>query len=257
MTAVDPQADSNPGPIRYDDGPFPRARIGFVCVANAGITEGDMMRMRPEGVGLSFTRVPMGTACTIENLAAMEHELELALSGFMPARNDLDVICYNCTSGSFVVGEEVIRRKIENRATKVLGTTLLTGVVQALRCLGITRVSLATAYTDDINKLEHDYFERAGFAIPRVSGLGLTTDMEMNKVSPDYLREFAISLDCPDAEAIFLSCGALRSLDILEEVEGVVGKPVICSNQASFWHCLRLVGIHDRLAGFGRLFSDA
>ena len=58
--------------IELDAGPYPRGRLGFICVANAGLTEGDMFSMRPDGVGLSFTHMRMRTECTVENLAQMD-----------------------------------------------------------------------------------------------------------------------------------------------------------------------------------------
>lgn len=242
--------------IRFDDGPYPRARIGFVCVANAGLTEGDMQSMRPPGVGLSFTHMRMREACTVENLAAMETDIDDALSGFLPARGDVDVICYNCTSGSFVIGEDVIRGKIESARTGVKGTTLLTGVVAALRTVGARRVAVGTAYTSDIDALEREYLQSRGFTVANITGLGLMTDVEMNRVTPGTLVDLALSLDAPSVDAVFLSCGALRSLEIVDDVERRIGKPVICSNQASFWHCLRLASIDDRIDGFGSLLRD-
>jgi maleate isomerase len=77
----------------------------------------------------------------------------------------------------------------------------------------------------------------------------------MNRVTLDSLLDFAAYVDRPDAEAVFLSCGALRSVEILEAAEARLGKPVICSNQASLWECLRLAGVQDRVAGFGSLLS--
>ena len=252
-----PQQSPPAGPdIEFDAGPYPRARLGFVCVANAGLTEGDMFAMRPDGVGLSFTHMPMRTDCTVANLAQMEHDLDDALRGFLPGRDDVDVVCYNCTSGSFVIGEDKIRRKIEHGRGGVRGTTLLTGVVSALEAVGARRIAVGTAYTPDIDELERAYFEARGFQISGIRGLNLLTDTEMNKVTPGFLAGFAQSLDGPDVDAIFLSCGALRSLDIVDPVERALGKPVLCSNQASFWHCLRLAGIDDRIPGFGRLLRD-
>ncbi len=242
--------------IELDEGPYPRGRLGFICVANAGLTEGDMFSMRPNGVGLSFTHMRMRTECTVENLAQMEHDLDDALNAFVPAREDMNVICYNCTSGSFVIGEDVIRKKIEQGRNGVIGTTLLTGVVSALQSLGANRIAIGTAYTADIDELERTYFSAKGFEVCDIRGLGLATDTDMNKVAPRYLAEFARSLDCPEADAIFLSCGALRSLEIIEDVERATGKPVVCSNQASFWHCLRLAGIADRVGGYGRLLQE-
>ena len=78
----------------------------------------------------------------------------------------------------------------------------------------------------------------------------------MIRVRPDHLAAFARSVDTPDAEAVFISCGALRSLDIVEALERELGKPVICSNQAMMWHVLRLSGIADRIDGFGTLLRD-
>ncbi len=242
--------------VTFDDGPYPRGRIGFVCVANAGLTEGEMIRMCPPGVGLSFTHMRMRSDVSIESLARMEHDIDDALSGFVTGRDDIDVLCYNCTSGSVVIGENIIREKLEAGRPNVKGTTLLTGVVAALRALGVKNLSVGTAYTPDIDELERVYLENQGFSVGVIEGLCLTEDVKMNLVSPGFLRDFALSLDRPDAEAIFLSCGALRSLEIIEDVEQKIGKPVLCSNQASFWHCLRLAGIEDRIDGFGRLLRS-
>lgn len=242
--------------IVFDDGPYPRARLAFVCVANAGLTEGEMFAMCPAGVGLSFTHMRMGELCTVENLSRMEQDIEECVSRFMNARDDIDVICYNCTSGSFVIGEEVIRNKLESGRDGARGTTLLTGVINALEALGVKRLSIGTAYTDDINALEKQYFESKAIDVVALQGLGLHTDKEMNRVSPRYLRDFACSVDKSEADAVFISCGALRSLEILDEVESILGKPVIASNQASLWHCLRLAGVNDRMMGFGSLLRE-
>ena len=37
----------------------------------------------------------------------------------------------------------------------------------------------------------------------------------MVRIAPDYIAEFALSMDRPDADAIFFSCGAMRTLDIV------------------------------------------
>lgn len=62
--------------------------------------------------------------------------------------------------------------------------------------------------------------------------------------------------DRPDADAIFISCGALRSIDVVDALERQLGKPVICSNQAMMWDMLRLAGVEDRIEGYGRLLRD-
>lgn len=241
---------------RFDEGPYERARIGFICVANAGLTEGDMFAMCPPGVGLSFTRVRMRTDCTVANLAGMESDLDDATATLFPGREDLHVLCYNCTAGSFVIGEETIKAKITAGRPRIRATTLLSGVAAALAALRVKRISVATAYTADINELEAAYFRENGYEVVSMEGLGLLTDADMNRVSPDYLAAFARSVDRAEGDALFLSCGALRSTEIIGRLEAELGKPVIGSNQASMWNCLRLAGIKDQTDGFGRLFRE-
>ncbi len=241
---------------KFDNGPHSRAQIGFLAVANADLVERDMFMMRPEGVGVHFSRVPMGTTCSVENLASMEGELHAALATLMPAREDTHVITFNCTSASFVIGDTKIRDIIQTARPRVKATTMVTSVVSALLALDARRVAMGTAYTDDINRMEQDFLQDHGFDCVSAEGLGLLTDAEMNRVTPESLLDFAAYVDRPDAEAVFLSCGALRSVEILEAAEARLGKPVICSNQASMWECLRLAGVDDRIPGFGCLLTS-
>ena len=73
-------------------------------------------------------------------------------------------------------------------------------------------------------------------------------------MTPAYWKEFALEIDDPEADAIFLSCGGIRALEVVGEIEQTVGKPVITSNQAQFWSCLRRAGIKDQIEGFGEIF---
>ena len=80
----------------------------------------------------------------------------------------------------------------------------------------------------------------------------------MVRVPPDFLTEYAVAASAkhPDADALFFSCGAMRSVEIVDELERRLGKPVVVSNQAMIWDCLRLLGVSDRIDGFGRLFRE-
>ena len=50
--------------------------------------------------------------------------------------------------------------------------------------------------------------------------------------------------------------GALRPLDVVDVLERRLGKPVVCSNQAMVWDCLRLAGVEDRFEGYGALLRE-
>jgi maleate isomerase len=57
-----------------------------------------------------------------------------------------------------------------------------------------------------------------------------------------------------DVDAVFVSCTSIRLAESVEALERIINKPVISSNIATAWHCLRLAGYGEDVAGFGELF---
>jgi maleate isomerase len=64
-----------------------------------------------------------------------------------------------------------------------------------------------------------------------------------------------LQLDYRSADAIFVSCTAARSINVIEALERETGRPVITSNQATFWHVLQLGGVAALRSGFGSLLA--
>jgi maleate isomerase len=239
----------------FDAGRNWRARLGFVLISNDATIEDDMRKMAPEGVGLHFTRAAMPNECTVASLASMEAGLAAAAANLLPGF-DVDVVCYACTSGSVVIGEDRVVAELLRPFPERKATTLLTGVIEGLRALGASRIVLGTPYLDEINTAEAVYLRDKGFDVLNTQGMNLTYDTDMVRVTPKYLVEFAQAIDHPDAEAIFISCGALRTIDAIEAIEQATGKPVVSSNQGMLWQCLRLAGVADKVPGYGRLFVE-
>lgn len=243
-----------PENIRFDQGRHHRAKIGYVLLATEQTVEDDVMKLCPEGVGIHFARAAIADSITNESLAAQVDLLADCASTLLPD-GSLDVICYGCTSGSLVIGEEKVFAELNRGAPGAIATSIISGVIRALRALEVKKLALVTPYLEEINQREVEYLERAGFEIVSVCGLNLEKDSDMVRVEPGYICEFALAQDHPDADALFISCGALRSLDVIAEIEVKAGKPVIGSSQAMIWDTLRLAGIDDRFEAYGRLLS--
>ena len=241
--------------IRFDAGRHPRAKIGYLLLATEQTVQDDVYRLRPEGVGVHFTRVPIPDSITSDTLSAQAGLLADAAATLLPD-GSLDVACYACTSGSLVIGEERVFAEIARGAPGARPTSIITGVLRALRALRARRVVVATPYLDEINAREAAYLEAAGVEVLDIQGLNLERDSDMVRVAPAYIADFAAGLDRPDADAVFVSCGALRTLDVVGALEDRLGKPVVASNPAMIWDCLRLAGIEDRMAGFGTLLAE-
>ncbi len=246
---------SKPWQTRFDAGRHDRAKIGFVLLATEQTIEDDVARLMPAGAGAHFTRAAIPDSITSETLQSQADKLAECASLLLPD-GSLDVVCYACTSGSLVIGEDRVFHELNKGAPKAIATSLITGVIRALHKSGAKRIVVGTPYLDEVNSREKAYLEKAGFDVLDIQGLNLERDSDMVRVTPEFIREFAQSIDRPDADTIFISCGALRTLDVVADIERQTGKPVICSNQAMIWDTLRLAGLDDRIDGYGQLLLN-
>ena len=237
-----------------DEGRHPRARIGFILMSTDMAAEADFYDMAPEGVAIHITRLKTDDYTTNETLARHIDFMADAASRIQPDAKP-DVISYHCTSGSIVIGEQPVMDEIKKGAPYAIPMTMVTGVVDALRELDAKKLVVGTPYLDEINTAEAEFLYNKGFEVLDIQGLNLETGLEFGKITPEYWRKFALEIDRPDADAVFLSCGGVRAIEIAQEVESIIGKPVVTSNQGQMWSCLRRAGIDDVIDGFGQIFQ--
>ena len=239
--------------VELDEGRHHRAKLGFILMSTDLAAEADFVDMAPGDVGIHITRLKTDDYTTNETLSRHIEHMAEAAARIQPDTKP-DVISYSCTSGSIVIGEERIKIEIKKGAPYAIPMTLVTGVVDALNELNVKKLVVGTPYLDEINTNEAEFLIEKGFELLDIQGLNLTTGIEFGRVTPDYWKKFALEIDQPDADAIFLSCGGIRALEVAEEIEELTGKPVITSNQGQMWSCLRRAGIDDVIEGFGEIF---
>jgi maleate isomerase len=239
--------------VEFDGGRHSRAKLGFILMSTDLAAEADLFDIAPQDVAIHFTRLKTDDYTTNETLSRHIEHMADAASRIQPDTRP-DVISYSCTSGSIVVGEQRIMDEIVKGAPWTVPMTLVTGVVDALRELGTKKIVVGTPYLDEINTNEAEFLHGKGFELLDIQGLNLKTGIEFGTVTPAYWTRFALEINQQEADAIFLSCGGIRALEVVEEIENLTGKPVITSNQAQMWSCLRRAGIKDRIDGFGKIF---
>ena len=239
---------------QFDDGAHWRARLGFILMSTDFAAESDILSMTPNGVGCHFTRLKTDDYTTNATLSKHINSMADAASRIQPDGKP-NVISYSCTSGSIVNGELNVMEQIKKGAPYCQPMTLVTGILDALRELEIKRLVVGTPYIDEINTVEAEFLFDKGYEILNIQGLNLTTGVEMGMVTPEFWRTFALAIDQREADAVFLSCSGIRALEVVDDIEKALGKPVITSNQGQMWSCLRRAGISDKIEGFGSIFS--
>lgn len=234
-----------------------RARIGLIVPSANTVNETEFWRMAPDGVTIHTTRLLFRTRDCTDPLADMESHMPRVLEELRTL--EVDVVAYGCTASSLRTPPETTAHEIQE-ALGIPAVTTMGAVLAAFAALGVRRIAVGSPYPDTVNAAERRFFEGRGLAVTRDEGLILREDQHqlryMNLVPVDAVERFALSLDTPDTEAVFLSCTDMASLPAIEPVERALGKPVVTSTQATFWQALRAAGIDDRLAGCGRLPAE-
>ena len=241
-------------PYTADLGPG-RHRIGLIALSNDYVTERDFTNMRPsDDVAIFVSRVPNTPECTVETLRAMAPHITVAASLLVP-EGRLDAVAYSCTSGTVVMGYDGICDRIHAARPGVPCITPITAALEALDRFAAQRLAVLTPYVDDVNAAIAAYIEARGKTIAGFTSFQMEDNEEMAALPGEAIYQAALEADRPDAEALFISCTAIRAVDVVDRIEQALGKPVVTANQALFWQSLRAAGCDAPVTGYGRLFE--
>jgi maleate cis-trans isomerase len=229
------------------------ASIGLIIPSANRLTEPQFHEYLPASVGAFVTRLRMAGKFR-KPLAQLKPELiqaAEALSDIKP-----NVIVFHCTANSMESGlaHEKAIVDIIQQASGCPTITTAQALTQAFDKVGIKTMVLISPYIQATNQLEVNYLSETGYTVLHEKGLALEshaystiTPEEWKKVVKENLRV--------EADGYFLSCTNTRMIEAVADLESELGKPVINSNQATIWACLKKLGIEHRDPRLGRLFN--
>ena len=129
-------------------------------------------------------------------------------------------------------------------------------MINALKAMNIKKVAVATPYINELDEKERFFLEESipGLKVTKIQGLGILSSFEKGNLEPISAYRAAREVDSAEAEAVFISCTAWRTFEIIQTLERDIGKPIITSNQATLWAALKVLGVSG-LSGYGRLLE--
>ena len=230
----------------------PRARIGFIIPSSNRVVEPQMQHYAPPGVVAHFARLRM-TNRHRKPLPDLLPEILDSVALLMDSR--CDVIVFQCTGTSMSGGVEAdddVVREIRKAADRPAISTA--GAVRAaLSALGAKRLVFISETGPEGHAKKLAYLKQAGYEIVRDHAACLSGSDAYCSTPPEFWYDAALAVRHADAEAYFISCANIHSMEVIDRLENELGKPVITSNQAALWCALRELGIHA--AGPGVLFK--
>jgi maleate isomerase len=228
--------------------------MGLVVLQTDETLEQDFRRMLPLNVSLYASRVPSGAEVTRESLAAMEGHLRGAAS-LLPPAVAFDVVGYGCTSGTAQIGADQIARRIKQGARTAEVTEPVSALIAACHAMDIRSLAFLSPYVAEVSGHLRQVLADRKISSPVFGSFDEGEEAKVAKISARSIHEAACDLARQrGADAIFLSCTNLRTLDVIEPLEADTGLPVLSSNQVLAWHMCQLAGQVQPAFGPGRLF---
>lgn len=231
-------------------------RIGLIALSTDFTIEQDYRNICHQlPVDIFVNRIPFENPLSHENYLKMANHISDVSAQILPSE-DVDIIAYGCTSGTIAIGAERIKQEVNNSKPNTKVTTPITASIKAFNHLGLKTIAVLTPYPKDVNETVFNYLNENNLIIDSFSSFNLEYDSEIAQVSLDSLQKEIAKIDLANVDGLFVSCTALKIVDVLDKIEKLQDTTIISSNQAIIWDCLRSIGIDTKIKGYGKLFES-
>ncbi len=235
-----------------------RKRIGLIVPSTNTTVEPDFRMAAPRDVTIHSHRMWMDEATTTDIVDKMNSDVEQAAKYLSTA--SVDLIVYACTAGSFYKGRGYDREMLALIETtgSVPAVATAPAAADALDHLGVKAISVTSPYGDWRDERLGVYYTEAGFNVLNVDGEPVASAAGNSGICdqpPESVVEFSANACRPEAEALFCSCTAWRSMEGVAELEQRLSRPVVTSNQATVWAAFKRLEIEPN-SGFGSLVDS-
>ena len=229
-------------------------RIGVVTLSTDFTIEQDYRKIcHLLPVDIFVNRIPFINPLNHENYLKMTDRISEVSGEILPGEK-IDVIAYGCTSGTIAIGEARIKNEVNKSKPDALVTTPITAALKAFKQLNLNKIAVLTPYPKDVNLTIFNYLIQNNIDIDSFHSFNLNYDSEIAQVDLDNLLDHIAKIDLQKVDGLFVSCTALKIVDILDQVEKKFNTTVVSSNQAIIWDSLKLVNINPDIQGYGKLF---
>ena len=211
---------------------------------------GSSLRFTVFGLGLK-TMTPAGYDSVIDKIVPAARQ---------QAAEGANAIVNFGTSLTFYRGAAFNQKLIDDvkKATGLPTTSMSTAVVDGLKAVNAKRIAVATAYADEVNGRLRGFLGEHGFEVLTLKGLGLEAIGAAEKITQADLQQFCAGVfdSAPKADALLVSCGGLRTLELVAPLEASCRVPVVSSLPHALWAGMRLLGLHVKAPAYGRLIAN-
>lgn len=243
-------------------------RIGMIVPSSNTTMETEipeLMRRQSSRSGVAFTfhasRLRL-LQVTPDALQAMNARATDAVDALCDAQ--VDCMMYACLVAAMYGGRQSVVETTSRLSSQALSNgnwgpvfTSASALVGALKAMDVQRAAMITPYKKELTRKVANTLGEYGIDVVQAHSLEIVDNAAVGRLTPRNLIAIAAGMDLSSADALILSaCVQMPSLPVIEEVEQMLGLPVISAATASAFMLLKYLGIEQAISGAGQLLKS-
>jgi maleate cis-trans isomerase len=255
-----------------------RAALGILVIDHDPVAEAEFWAMAPRGVTVNAARFesprkPGTSDYGVDPARVVAESPDVARGLGCLGNMRLDAICVCFTTSSFFGGVEFDKTFASQASVLAQGIPVLTAaqaITAAMTAVGIHHpfVVVPPWFKAEIVDAGRAYLTEAGFIPAGMRNFELGRGWRdlhpwemwdagaQWEVRPEEVYRQIRRTMPAGADGVLIAGNGLSCVEAIGQLEADLGVPVITSNQACLWYCLRTAGTATAdVTGYGRLFS--
>ncbi len=232
-------------------------RIGVLVPTGNSVHEREFAGLATQGVNFRFEDFSYPPAGSAEFCGAFVSRLSQPIAAL--AEWGANLVLVGCTTASMTCASPEFTAELE----AIAGIPVITAADagrEAVAALNVRSVSVATPYGALNNTIIAGFLASLEVDVAAIAGMDLDRSVPVwlagqAGLTTERVLEFSMAVDVETAQALYLPCTGMCSLEVIDRFERRTGKVAFSSVQSGYWASLRRLGIDGRRPGNGRLLE--
>jgi maleate isomerase len=181
------------------------------------------------GVEVLTTRVGMPATFTLEGFGAMG---EAFRRGAASLSQRCSVVAVACASAAVAVGPARLRKLVAEGLSGAEVVEPITAYLESLEARSVKRIGLVTPYAAETHGALVELLAERGLTVGGGLRLRVPAGHAPSDVSPASIGAAVRGADHRGVEALVISCTALPTVQLLDDMESQLEIPVVTTNRA-------------------------
>jgi maleate isomerase len=207
-----------------------RPVVGLLALGEDRVVAGEIGAFFANGnIEVLSTRVGMPSTLTLEGFRSMG---EAFRRGAASLSGRCSLVAVACASAAVAIGPARLSEIVEGGLPGTEAVEPITAYLESLTERSAKRIALVTPYAPDTHRALAGLLQARGIAVATGFRLRVPAGHVPSDVAPASIYEAVSRAELGNVDCLVISCTALSTASLLDDLEAYLGIPVVTTNRA-------------------------